>query len=144
MKATVWLRIAAVLVFVHGALHGLAEYFGPPPPPGPQLAAVTAMKLNAFVVEGATRTFWDFYKGFSYLGAITLIVEAIVIWQLGSLAKRNVPGIWPIIATFAFGFIATALTAYKFLIPPPAIMELVIAACLGIAAIGAAKRTASS
>jgi hypothetical protein len=88
---------------------------------------------------GETRTFWDFYKGFSWLGCATLIVEALVLWQLAALAKRNVPGVWLIIATFAAGFVATSLIAYKFLILPPAIYELVLAALLGAAAISARK-----
>lgn len=142
MKATIWLRVASVLVFIHGLLHGINELIAKPEP-GAQLSAVSAMKLNAFVLMGETRTLMDFYKGFSYLGAVTLIVEAIVIWQLGALAKRNVPGLWPIMATFAASFLVTSLIAYKFLIPPPAIMELVIAACLGAAAIAARKSDAA-
>ena len=138
MKAAIWLRVASVLTLLHGVLHEVNDFFGKPEP-GPQTAAISAMKLNSFVLMGESRTFWDFYRGFSYLGGISLIVEAIVFWQLASLARRNTPGLWPVIATFAFSFVATSLIAYKFLIPPPAIMELVIAACLGAAAIASRK-----
>jgi hypothetical protein len=138
MKAAIWLRVAAVLTLLHGVLHEVNDFFGKPEP-GAQMTALTAMKLNSFVLMGQTRTFWDFYRGFSYLGGISLIVEAIVFWQLASLAQRNVPALWPIMATFAASFVATSLIAYKFLIPPPAIMELVIAACLGVAAIASRK-----
>jgi hypothetical protein len=137
MKTTLLLRIASVLVFLHAALHLVADSSAPEP--GPELIAASAMKSNPFHVMGVTRTFWDFYRGFSLFGTILLIAAGFVLWQLGTLAKKDAAALRPIIATFAFAFLATSLCAYKFLVPPPAIMELVIAAILGVAAIGARK-----
>jgi hypothetical protein len=142
MKPTLLLRIAGVLSFLHGLLHAIGDYIGKPQP-GAQLQAVSAMKLNSFVVMGQPRTFWDFYEGMSIAGSITLIVIGIVLWQLGSVAKKNAAPLRPVIATFAFAFLALAVNSYKFFIPPPVIMELVIAACLGLAAIGARRSGAN-
>jgi hypothetical protein len=138
VKPTLLLRIASVLTFLHGALHAIGDYFGKPDP-GAQLAAVSAMKMNSFVVMGQLRTFWDFYEGFSLAGSITMVVEAIVFWQLASLAKKNPGPLRPILVAFAFGYLALALNSYKHFIPPPVIIELVIAGLLGFAAIGARK-----
>jgi hypothetical protein len=142
MRTVLLLRIAAVLAFLHGALHAAGDYFGKPEGAA-QIAAVSAMKMNSFVVMGHLRTFWDFYEGFSYDGSITLVVEGVAFWFLASLAKKDPAPLRPVLATFAFGYLALALNSYKHFIPPPVIMELVIAALLGLAAIGA-KRDSDS
>ena len=54
----IWLRVAAGLVLLHGVLHTVVGVFGEVPP-GPQPAAVAAMKLNRFVAVGVSRTYWD-------------------------------------------------------------------------------------
>lgn len=140
MKTTLLVRIASALLFLHTGLHLLADRGAPEP--GAQLIASSAMKSNPFQVMGVTRTFWDFYRGFSLFGTILMLAAAVVLWQVATLAKKDAAAVRPIIATFAFAFLATALCAYKFLVPPPAIMELVIAAILGFAAIGARSKAA--
>jgi hypothetical protein len=44
-KPALFLRIAAVLTFVHAALHTIGGVFGKPAP-GPASVAVQAMKMN--------------------------------------------------------------------------------------------------
>jgi hypothetical protein len=55
MKATLLLRIAAVLAFLHGVLHTIGGVFGGAAP-GAQATAVAAMKTNQFDVTGLTRS----------------------------------------------------------------------------------------
>jgi predicted neutral ceramidase superfamily lipid hydrolase len=140
MKTTLLLRIASVLTLLHGVLHEAGQHGAPDP--GPQAAAVAAMKMNSFAIFGVTRSFWDFYRGFSLLGTLTMVVFAVLLWMLGDLARKDATAARPMIAAFAFAFLAMSLIAYKFLVPPPAVMELVIGAILGFAAVGA-RRTQS-
>ena len=61
MKPLVFLRVASVLTLIHALLHTIGGVYGSPEP-GPQLAAVTAMKANQFLLMGHTRSYWNFYK----------------------------------------------------------------------------------
>ncbi len=54
--AVIWLRIAAVLVLVHGVLHTVGGVFGAAAP-GVQADTVAAMKAGRFVAAGASRTY---------------------------------------------------------------------------------------
>jgi len=63
MSSTLFLRIAAVLTFIHAVLHTIGGVFGDVGP-GPAATAVQAMKVNQFLVMGHMRSFWDFYHGF--------------------------------------------------------------------------------
>jgi hypothetical protein len=138
MKTTLLVRIASVLTFIHAALHESGQHGAPSP--GPEATAVAAMKLNSFPVFGVTRTFWDFYRGLSTIATLMMVLVAVLLWMLGDLARKDGPAARPMIAALAFAFLVMSLIAYKFLVPPPVYMELVIAALLGFAAIGA-KRT---
>jgi hypothetical protein len=59
MKPALFLRIAAVLTFIHAALHTIGGVFGKPGP-GPATAAVQAMKMNQFLLMGHTRELLGF------------------------------------------------------------------------------------
>ena len=87
MKPVIYLRIASALMLLHAVLHTIGGVFGKPQP-GPQQAAVTAMKLNQFPLMGAIRSFWGFYRGFGLGITIFLMALAVVLWQLSSLARR--------------------------------------------------------
>jgi hypothetical protein len=62
LKATVLLKIASVLTFIHAALHTIGGVFGSPLP-GPMSLAVSAMKTDRFDALGVSRTFWDYHMG---------------------------------------------------------------------------------
>ena len=137
MKTTLLLRIASVLTLIHAALHEAGQHGAPDP--GPEAAAVAAMKMNSFAIMGVTRNFWDFYRGFSTLATLMLVLIAVVLWLLGDVARNHAAAARPMIAAFAFAFLVMSLIAYKYLVPPPVVMELLIAALLGFAAIGARR-----
>ena len=137
MKTTLLLRIASVLTLIHAALHEVGQQGAPDA--GPQAAAVAAMKMNSFAIFGVTRSFWEFYRGFSTFATLMMVLIAVLLWMLGDLARKDASAARPMIAAFAFAFLGMSLIAYKFLVPPPAVMELLIAGILGFAAIGARK-----
>jgi hypothetical protein len=121
-----------VLTFVHAVLHTIGGVFGTPAP-GAQQAAVLAMKTNQFPVMGVTRSFWDFHVGFGLAISIMLLVESIVFWQLGSLAKTGGFRLRPILATFLVGYIGLAVNSCRYFFAGPVIAEILIALCLGLA-----------
>jgi hypothetical protein len=132
MKPVIYLRAASLLTLLHAVLHTIGGVFGKPDP-GPQQAAVAAMKANQFPLMGATRSYWSFYMGLGLAVTIFLTIIAIVLWQLSSLAKTDSYRLRPIYAAFLVAFLAMAVNSYVYFFPPPVVTELVIAVCLGMA-----------
>ena len=132
MRTVLFLRIASVLTFIHAVLHTIGGVFGKPAA-GPEQAVVTAMQANQFQVMGLTRTFWDFYMGLGLGASVSMTVEAIVFWQLSSLAKSDASRLRPIIGTFLVGFLGIAVVSYRYFFAAPVITEILIALCLGLA-----------
>jgi hypothetical protein len=141
MKPALFLRIAAVLTFIHAALHTIGGVFSNPEP-GPATAAVQAMKMNQFLLMGHTRSYWDFYRGFGLGATIFLTAEAVLFWQLGSLAKTDAQRLRPILATFLVAYAAMAVNSYAYFFLGPVITEIFIAACLGLAIVTAKSQAA--
>jgi hypothetical protein len=139
MKPSFLLRIAAVLTFIHAVMHTLGGVFGEPAP-GPATTALLAMKMNRFLVMGNTRSFWDFYRGMGLGVTIFLTAEAIIFWQLGSLAKTDVRRMRPILITFLVAYFVLAVNSYTYFFLGPVIAEIFIGACLGTAIITAKSR----
>jgi hypothetical protein len=142
MKPAIFLRIAAVLTFIHAVLHTIGGVFGKVPP-GPAAVAAEAMKMNQFLLMGHTRSFWDIYRGMGLAATISLTAEAILFWQLGSLAKTDAPRLRPIMATFLVAYAALALNSYTYFFLGPVIAEIIIVACLGLALATAKSKAAA-
>ena len=132
MNPVIYLRIASVLTMVHAILHTIGGVFGKPAP-GVQESTVLVMKANHFPLMGVTRSFWDFYLGMGLSVTTFLTVEAIVFWQLGSLAKTQGAQLRPILATFALGYLVLAVNSYKYFFAGPVAVEVLIALSLYMA-----------
>jgi hypothetical protein len=132
MRPVVFLRIASVLTLIHSALHTIGGVFGKPTP-GVAAATLAIMKANAFDVMGVTRTYFEFLRGMGLAVTAFLTVEGIVFWQLGTLAKTDASRLRPILASFLVAYLAMAMNAYTYIFLGPAITEILIAACLGMA-----------
>jgi len=132
MKPVVFLRIASVLTLIHSVLHTIGGVFGKPEP-GLAAAAEAVMRANQFVVFGLTRTYFEFYRGLGLGITIFLTAEAIVFWQLGALAKTEAVRLRPVIATFMVAYLAFAVNSFAYFFYMPVIVEVLIAACLGMA-----------
>lgn len=136
-KTVVFLRIAAVLTFIHAVLHTVGGVFGSVGP-GPASVAAAAMKANQFLVIGHMRSYWDFYRGLGLTVTICLTAEAVLFWQLGSLAKTDGRRLRPILITFLIAYAVLAVNSNAYFFFGPVVAEILIAACLG-AAIFSAK-----
>jgi hypothetical protein len=143
MKPALFLRIASVLTLVHAALHTIGGVFGEAAP-GVQQATVAVMKANEFAVMGVTRSYWDFYMGFGLVVSVFLTVEAVVFWQLGSLAKTDALRLRPVLAMFLAGYLGAAVVSYRYFFVAPVITEILIALCLGLAIASARQVAAGS
>lgn len=132
MKPVLFLRTASVLTLIHSVLHTVGGVFGKPAP-GVAAATDAVMRANQFVVFGVTRTYFDFLRGMGLGVTIFLTAEAIVFWQLASLAKTDAARLRPVMATFMLAYLVFAANSYAYFFLMPVIVEILIAACLGIA-----------
>jgi hypothetical protein len=142
MKSVNYLRTASLLTLLHAVLHTIGGVFGKPDP-GPQQAAVAAMKANQFPLMGATRSYWSFYMGMGLAVTIFLTIVAIVLWQLSSLAKTDACRLRPICMSFLLAFVLLAVNSSVYFFPAPAIVELLIAICLAMAIFASRPRRQS-
>jgi hypothetical protein len=138
MRPSLFLRAASVLTMLHCIGHTVGGVFSVDAAPTPEEAAViTAMKSHRFEVMGSMRSFWDFFFGYGLFISINFLVQAVLFWQLASLAKRGLKEIRPIIACFFLAYIGFAILAWNYFFVLPAIEEVLIASCLGLAYITA-------
>lgn len=135
-KTVLFLRIAAVLTFIHAVLHTIGGVFGKVDP-GPAAIAVAAMRSNQFLLMGHMRSLWDFYHGMGLAATISLTAEAVLFWQLGALAEHNARRLRPILVTFLVAYGALAVNSNTYFFIGPVVTEILIAACLGVAAYSA-------
>jgi hypothetical protein len=131
-KPTLFLRIAAVLTLIHAVLHTVGGVFGKVGP-GPASVAAEAMRANLFITMGHVRSFWVFYRGLGLGISIFLTAEAVVFWQLGTLAKADARRLRPLIVTFLFAYLVLAINSQTYFFFGPVIAEILIAACLATA-----------
>jgi hypothetical protein len=131
-KTVLFLRIAAVLTFIHAVLHTIGGVFGKVGP-GPASIAAAAMQANEFLVMGNMRSFWAFYRGLGLTVSICLTAEAVLFWQLGSLAKKDAQRLRPILSTFLVAYAVLAVNSNTYFFFGPVITEILIAACMGLA-----------
>jgi hypothetical protein len=136
MKPVIYLRIASVLTLIHSVLHTIGGVFGRPEP-GVAAVTMATMKANQFLVFGSTRTYFDFFRGLGLGITIVLTAEAIVFWQLGTLAKTDAVRLRPILATFLVAYLVFAVNSYAYFFFLPVIVETLIASCMGMAIVTA-------
>ena len=141
MKASTLLRVAAVLMFLYFLGHTSGAPWTPGEAPA-DIAVVEAMKSDHFPVIGVSRSYWDFYFGFGLIISVMQLFQAILLWQLGGLAKTEAFRLRSIIAVFFVSIVINAVLSWMYFFIIPVVMAVLIAICLLLAFISAGKRDA--
>src|SRR5258705_13100593 len=94
MKSWILLRVASVLTLIFCAGHTYGALGSSSRDPE-QPAVFMAMQAFPFEIMGARRTHWQFYRGFSLLFSVTLLLLAVLLWQLAGLPKPDPAGARP-------------------------------------------------
>ena len=123
-KASIILRVASVLAFIQYAAHGslFLSSIGRGPSP---IAAIAASQHHSY---------WDLYVGYGLLAILSGVIEAVLLWQVASLAKNEAGRLRPVVMLFIFANLAHACLVWTyFSLIPPVTFDLLIASLLAVA-----------
>lgn len=141
MSASILLRVASIVAFVYWIGHTVGAPWTPVRGAA-ETAAIDSLRSLHFAVQGFSRNYWDFYFGFGIAISAFLLVQAVLLWQLATLAKIGAERLRPILALLFAGFAANTVIAWIYFFAVPGVLALVIAACLAGAWIAAGSPAA--
>jgi hypothetical protein len=142
MKASVFYRIAAVLLLLFAAGHTFG--FRQSDPSWGVDALISSMRSIHFSVQGFNRTYWDFFLGAGFSVGVLFLFSAILAWQLGGLPADTLSRMRGTAWAFALCFAAITVVSWKYLFAIPLAFSAVITLCLIAAAWLSTKQTSSS
>ena len=133
MKPILFLRIASIVALLAflGHTYLFVSYV---PTHGPEeVALLGAMKSHHFNFGGFSHSYWELYFGYGLFVSISCLVEALLFWQLATIAKTGTMRIRPIVAPFVLGEAGYAILMLKYFFLVPIVAHIVTALCLAIA-----------
>jgi hypothetical protein len=139
MSPTLLYRVASVLLLFYAAGHQFG--FRRVDPKWNADATVSAMKTT-FLVQGQTRSYWDFFSGFGFFCTGLLLFCAILAWQLGALPADVLGRLGLARWALAACFVALTLMTWRWFFPTPTILSALVALSLVLAAWRGAGATA--
>lgn len=131
MTTTLWLRISSVIALLFAAGHTLGgrKHWSPMG----ENAVFGAMRDTPFQVMGVSRSYLDFYRGFGWSLSVMQLMLALLLWQLGGLARSNARAVRPMIAVIATGMAMIGVIAWQLILPLPALFSLLLVVPLVVA-----------
>lgn len=93
-------------------------------------ALVEEMKAYRFDVMGFTRGYWDFYVGFGFTIAVSLLAFSILLWHLDGLAKTAPDAARPMIAVLLLTLAAFSALDARYFFTAPLVLTVPIAVSL--------------
>src|SRR5215469_5965703 len=137
MKPSLLLRIASIvtLVLAVGHTSGGLSFWSPPG----ETDVLRAMRSFHFDTAGASRSYLDFLLGFGFINSVYLFMQAIVLWQLASMAKSDALRVRPLIGSFLLASLVSIVLAWKFIFVVPVVSFALISVFLGLAFVAAGK-----
>jgi len=131
MTTSLWLRISSViaLLFAVGHAMGGTKHWSPMG----ETEVLKAMREVRFDAMGVSRSYLDFYDGFGHSLTVSMLLEAVLLWQMAALARTEPARLRPMIVAFVLATIAGGVVAWVYIIPIPVVFSAVLAACLAVA-----------
>jgi hypothetical protein len=137
MKASVFYRIAAVLLLLFAVGHTLG--FRESDPAWGVDSLLGSMRSIHFDVQGFSRTYWDLFVGAGFSVGVFYLFAAILAWQLGGLSVETLAAMRVTVWAFALCFAAVTVVSWVYLFILPVVVSFVITVCLAVAAWLSAK-----
>jgi hypothetical protein len=138
-SATRWLRIASglTLLFAAGHAMGAIDSWSP----SGETDVLRSMRAFEFDVSGTIRTYWHFYMGFGVYITVLMLMQAVVLWQMASLARVNVSLVRPLIGAVGVASLIGTAVIWAFIFAVPALLSLACTVCVGLAFVSASRTT---
>jgi len=137
MRASIFYRIAAVLLLLFAAGHTLG--FRQSDPTWGVDSLLSSMRSIHFDVQGFNRSYWDLFQAAGFSVGVFYLFAAILAWQLGGLPAASLALMRVSLWAFALCFAAITLVSWRFLFILPIAFSIVITICLAAAAWLSAK-----
>ncbi len=132
MKATLWFRIAAIVMFLFAVLHTIG-FLSLRPPSADGMAVWNGMNGVSFTINGGSYSYGHFYRAFGLSITTAQLFGTWVTWILGAMARRGDGGVraiaWGIIVWQIIGIAIAAI----YVSAKPAAMSAVSIICIAIA-----------
>ena len=128
MKASLFYRIAAVLLLLYAAAHTFG--FRQNNPEFGADAVLGLMRSVHFDAQGFTRTYWDFFSAFGLFFSVFLLFAAVLAWLLGGLPAETLVHVRSIAWALAMCFIALTALHWRYAFTTPIVFSMVITVCL--------------
>ena len=133
--STLLLRIASVVFVLFTAGHSYGALIADPKTGGPEKQVLlAAMRGYHEDVQGASRSYWNFYMGFGWMVSCSLLLFAILCWQLSTVARTQPAIARPLILTLFVISIPITVLSYTNFFAAPAILSTAATLLLGAAA----------
>lgn len=133
-SSTLWLRVSSIVSFLFAAGHTLGG-FADWSPIG-ETDVLRSMRAFHFDVQGVSRSYMDFYQGFGWGGTVSLLLQAVLLWQLSRRAKDHPQLVRPLVVSFAVASAASTVVTWMYIFAVPGIFSTVLTACLVMAELG--------
>ena len=132
MKASVFYRVAAVLLVLFAAGHTAG--FRQSDPSWGVDALLSSMRSIHFDMQGFDRTYWDLFVAAGFCVGVFYLFAAILAWQLGGLPTATLALMRGTTWAFALCFAAITVVSLRYLFIIPIVFSFVITLCLTAAA----------
>ena len=125
MKASLFYRIAAVLLLLFAAAHTLG--FRQSDPSWGVDALLSSMRSIHFDMMGFNRTYWDFFVAAGFSAGVFYLFAAVLAWQLAKVPAETLAVVrW----AFALSFAAITVVSCTYLFVIPIVFSLLVTLCL--------------
>jgi hypothetical protein len=143
MTPKLLLRIAAILILIHGALHtiGFNQWKKDPDPAKNEV--IKQMTGQRFPFMGTSRNMGEYYDGFGYACSIALILIAFLLWIVSGELSSNPSLAKKVIMVISFGLLVWATDELIYFFPFAAGLTLFASICGFGSLLGLAKQRTS-
>jgi hypothetical protein len=132
MKPTLYLRIASVVTLLLCLGHSMGRPWTPDATPR-GLALVAEMQAYSFDVMGFSRSYFDFYQGFGISCSVGMLLAAVLMWQLGTMAKTNARAARPMVTAIFLAFAGYLVLDWFYFFTAPLVLTTPVVILLGVA-----------
>jgi Zn-dependent protease with chaperone function len=132
MKSTLFLRIASVLTLLLCLGHSMGRPWTPDTTPR-GLALMAEMQAYSFDVMGFSRSYYDFYEGFGLSCSVGMLLAAVLMWQLATMAKTDARATRPMLTAIFLAFAGYLVLDWFYFFTAPLVLTAPVVVLLGVA-----------